>query len=608
MIRERKRIPLVCDVAVIGGGLSGVCAALAAARHGAKTVIVQNRPVFGGNASSEVRMHICGANCHARKPDLAETGIIEELLLANKAVNHTFSFSVWDLVLWSKIREQENLTHLLNTSLDEVRMEGDRIVSAVCRQMTTERIYDLQAEIFIDATGHATLGYYSGADYFMGSEARSEYGEPHAPEKADGYTMGNTILFTAQDTGSEIHFKAPPWAFKFTEESLNGRAHGNTTRDHGKNGIREEYSAASGYWWIELGGDSGNIIDRAEEINDDLHRALIGVWDHLKNDGDHGAGSYELNWIGAVPGMRESRRLTGNYVLTEDDVIANRRFPDAVAYGGWPMDIHPPRGLFDKAPPTNYIPFDGAYTIPYRCYCSRNVKNLMMAGRDISAAKMAFGSVRVMGTCAIGGQAAGTAAAMAVRLGCDPSGVGAHIDELQQTLLKDDCYIPGVTNHDPADLARSADRIHASGSLPCCGPEKIITGIARAEGNESNCWESDGIPADGGAWIALSYDAPRTFSEIRLIFDPDLNAEIMVSMTKRVQEREVKGMPPQLVKDFTVEVLRSGQTVWRKDVTDNIERLCVLPTGSPIGGDELRVTVRKTYGHANARIFEIRAY
>ena len=211
MIRKRKRIAVDCDVAVIGGGLSGVCAALAAARHGADTIIIQNRPVFGGNASSEVRMHICGANCHARKPDLAETGILEELLLANKAVNHNFSFSIWDLVIWSRIRQQKGLRYFLNTSLDEVSMDDGRIVSAVCRQSTTERIYDVRAKIFIDATGNATLGYYSGAEFRMGSEARSEYDEPHAPETADNHTMGNTILFTAQDMGENMPFRAPDW-------------------------------------------------------------------------------------------------------------------------------------------------------------------------------------------------------------------------------------------------------------------------------------------------------------------------------------------------------------------------------------------------------------
>ena len=607
MIRERKRIVLECDVAVIGGGLSGVCAALAAARHGTDTVIIQNRPVFGGNASSEVRMHICGANCHARKPDLAETGILEELLLANKAVNHNFSFSVWDLVIWSRIRQQKGLRYFLNTTLDEVTTDDGRIVSAVCRQSTTERIYEVRAKIFIDATGNATLGYYSGADFRMGSEARSEYGEPHAPEKGDNHTMGNTILFTAQDMGENMSFRAPDWAYKFTEADLVGRAHGNTTRDHGKNGIREEYSAASGYWWIELGGDSGDIIDHAEEINDDLHRSLIGVWDHLKNAGEHGAENYELNWIGAVPGIRESRRLIGDYVLTEHDVLANRRFPDAVAYGGWPMDIHPPKGLFDPAPPTNYIPFDGVYTIPYRCYYSRNVKNLMMAGRDISTGKMAFGSVRVMGTCAIGGQAVGTAAALAVRHGCDPAGIADHIGELQQTLLKDDCYIPGIRNTDEADFARSAVEISAGSWKAGFEPENVVSGVARAEDGKSHCYVSDGI-RPGGETLTLRFGQTRRFTEIRAVFDPNLNAEIMVSMTRKVQEREVKGMPPELVKDFSVEIRSGGKAVWFHCVKDNISRLCILPVPEGISGDELRVTVTATYGCPDVRIFEIRAY
>ena len=162
--------------------------------------------------------------------------------------------------------------------------------------------------------------------------------------------------------------------------------------------------------------DYNDIIEDAEDIRDELIKCVYGVWDHLKNGGDHGAQNLDLDWVGIVPGYRESRRLEGDYILTENDIRANRIFPDAVAYGGWAMDIHTPGGLHDlDRQPSNVLNFEGAYTIPYRCYYSRNMENLMMAGRDISASKIAFSSVRVMGTCAIGGQAVGTAAAMAVQ-------------------------------------------------------------------------------------------------------------------------------------------------------------------------------------------------
>ncbi len=158
------------------------------------------------------------------------------------------------------------------------------------------------------------------------------------------------------------------------------------------------------------------------------------MWDHLKNVGDHGIENYDLDWVGMIPGYRESRRLEGDYILTENDVRSNRVFPGAVAYGAWPMDIYVRGGIldFDKYP-SQVFNYDGYFSIPYRCYYSSDVPNLMMAGRDISTSKMAFGATRVMGTCAVGGQAVGTAAAMAVQRGCTPRDVELfHIAELQQ--------------------------------------------------------------------------------------------------------------------------------------------------------------------------------
>ena len=168
------------DVIVVGGGMSGVCAALAAARHGAKTAIIQNRSMFGGNASSEIRMHIVGANCHASKENLSEGGILMEILLANKARNQSQNFSVWDTVLWEKIRYQENLDMYLNTNMDHAITEGNEIKSIICHQNTTETEYEFTAKIFVDATGHGTLGSLAGATSRMGSEGKAEFIEPNA--------------------------------------------------------------------------------------------------------------------------------------------------------------------------------------------------------------------------------------------------------------------------------------------------------------------------------------------------------------------------------------------------------------------------------------------
>ena len=594
------------DVVIIGGGMSGICAALAAARHGAKTALIHARPVLGGNASSEIRMHITGANCHVGKKDLTETGILEEILLENKERNPYHSFSIWDSVLWEKVRFQENLDCYLNTSMDSAETSDNKITRVTCHQTTTETTYYFSADIFVDATGNGTLGFLSGAEYRIGSEGSNEFNEANAPKEANEYTMGNTLMFIAENMGEPIKFKKPSWAYTFTEDDLKYRGHGNMMLDHGENGVKEEYNADSGYWWIELGGTSKDIIADHERITEELYKCVYGIWDHIKNCGDHGAENYALTWVGTVPGVRESRRLVGDYLLNENDVYTNRVFDDAVAYGGWPMDEHPPMGLFHKGPPVRYINFPGAYTIPYRCYYSKNIDNLMMAGRNISTTKMALGSTRVMGTCAVGGQAVGTAAAMAIKYGCTPREVTSYITELQQTLLKDDCYIPGYINADPTDLARGAT-LSATSYIKGCEPEKVINGVTRKVGDKQNCWESNGI-SENGETISLKLPAPVELQQLRITFDPNLTNEIVPSITKKVRDRQVKGMPPELVKNYVFRVYNGKELTYSTEITDNYQRVNIHQLPTDTCGDCIEITVLETHGYSNARIFEIRGY
>ena len=607
------------DVVVIGGGLSGVCAAIASARHGAKTVLVQNRGVLGGNSSSEIRMHISGASCHSSKLNNVETGIIEELLLENKNLNYTQSFSIWDTVVLQKTRETENLDLLLNTNMNSAETKNSSITSVLCHQTTTETDFKLFGKVFIDATGHGTLGMVTGAETRMGSESRHEFGEPNAPEEENNITMGNTLLFQAVNRGKPVKFQKPFWAYSFSEEDLKYRIHGNCTAALGEGGEHAEFvegemknlpefaAMDAGYWWIELGGTYEDIIAQGEIIRDELLKCVYGVWDHIKNCSDHGAENYDLVWVGMVPGYRESRRIVGDYLLNENDIRANKVFEDAVAYGAWPMDEHVPGGIldFDKLP-SRILNFDGTYTIPYRCFYSKNIKNLMMAGRNISTTKMAFGSTRVMGTCAIGGQAAGTAAAMAVKYGCYPKEIAAHMDELQQTLLKDDCYIPGYKNTDPADLAHSAS-VSATSFVPGCEPEKVINGVSRNVGKAINYWESNPLGKDGET-LSLSLIGPHKLRELRLTFDPNLCREIMPSLTAQVRNRQVEYMPEQLVKDYSVTFYIGEKEVYSQRIEGNYQRLAVLKLPSAVIADRVSISVFSTHGHPAARIFEVRIY
>ena len=175
------------DVVVVGGGMSGLCAAIASARHGAKTALVQDRSVLGGNASSETRMHISGASCHWGKTNAAETGILMELQLENKYLNDSYNYSIWDGVLWSKALETENLDTFMNTTMERVISGVNEILAVECYQMTTERRFRFTADIYVDATGHGTLGYFAGAEYMIGRENQATYHEKSAPEKEDGY-------------------------------------------------------------------------------------------------------------------------------------------------------------------------------------------------------------------------------------------------------------------------------------------------------------------------------------------------------------------------------------------------------------------------------------
>ena len=614
MKRKIKTKNVNYDVVVVGGGLSGVCSEIASARHGAKTALIHARPVFGGNASSEIRMHVCGASANMAKPMLEEGGILYELLLENKAFNDYFNYSIWDMILYKKIREQKNLTFYLNTVMDDCQVSDNTIQSITAYQQTTETRYIINGKIFVDATGNATLGYLAGAEYRTGSEGRDEFNEPHAPSVANNNRMGNTLLFKAVDRGTSINFKRPDFAFIFTEEHLKYRTHGKISEQSKKELSKEEIQITSvgsstidtGYWWVELSGKTDDIIDEYEEIRNELVSCIYGIWDHLKNGGQHGAENYDLEWVGMLPGTRESRRLVGDYILNENDILENRQFYDAVSYGGWPMDIHTPNGLydFDKLP-SEIFSFDGAYTIPYRSYYSKNINNLMMAGRNISASKMAMGSTRVMGTCAIGGQAVGTAAAMCINLKCSPRDILNHIRELQQSLLKDDCYIPNVSNCDEPDKARSA-KIKASSEKEGFEAINVVNGVSRPTDNCSNMWASDGILKDGET-ISIDFIKSSDISQIVLIFDTNFNYSIKQTQNSKRQKQQRIGVPAELVKNYTIKLWKANAVVFEKNICNNHQRLNVIDFPS-VNCNKVTMTVTETNGCEDVHIYEVRIY
>ena len=460
------------DFVVTGGGMAGVCCAITAARLGLKTLLIQNRPVLGGPSGSECDCDADGSivggaswygNCDAK-----ETGILEELRLeAAYRYQHGWR-NHWSILLREWCEKEKCL--LLNTEVTSVQTEKDRIVSLVARTLGSELNHVVYAPIFADCTGDAFIGYDAGAEFRMGREAQAEFNESLAPEKSDNIVLGSSIFFRAVDVGHPVTFVPPEWACRFeTEDSLCYRTHRNITK---------------GYYWIECGAEYDTIADN-EQIYRKLLSILYGVWDHIKNHGDHGAENYAINWVANFPGKRESRRLTGDYIMREKDIVEHTEHPDAAAYGGWNLDLHPVKGVFRHEPPSgppNAIMCPGVYQIPFRSLYSKNIGNLMMAGRNISASHVALSSTRVMATCAVCGQAVGAAAFLMNHFQESAREIARnHMEELRYCLYRMDHTIPGVVNMDPLNLAADAF-VENDNSMPL-RLDEITEMIPLTEGN-----------------------------------------------------------------------------------------------------------------------------
>lgn len=436
------------DVTVVGGGLAGVNAAIAAARLGSTVALVNNRPVLGGNSSSEVRVWVCGATAHGVHRYARETGIMGELFVENQFRNKDGNPYFWDMVVLEAVRAEPNIRLFLNTDVHEVEADGEgherTIRSATGWMMGSERRIRFESAVYLDCTGDGLIGFLAGAKFRLGREAREEFGEEWAPLVADDITLGSTLLFYTKDVGRPVKFTAPRMAIDVTKTTIPERR----IIRSGDNGCA--------YWWIEWGGELDTVHDN-ERIRDELWSVIYGIWDYIKNSGKFDAERLTLEWVGSLPGKREYRRFEGDYVLNQNDILAQQAFEDRVAFGGWSIDLHPPQGVYASESGSKHMYADGIYHIPFRSLYSANVNNMLMAGRDISASHVAFGTTRVMATCAVIGEAAGTGAALCAAKGVSPRELHRdHLRELQQTLLRQDASIIGLRSEDEADLALKA--------------------------------------------------------------------------------------------------------------------------------------------------------
>ncbi len=446
--RLLNNLTIFSELVVVGGGISGICAAISAARLGKKVTLVQDRPILGGNASSEVRLWILGATSHMGNNNRwsREGGIIDEILVENMHRNPEGNPVIFDTILLEKVVIESNIQLLLNTAiydLDKKDAGNIASVTGFCSQNQTE--YCLCAPCFIDASGDGILGFLSGAAFRMGAESTSEFGELFAPTASYGELLGHSMYFYSKDMGKPVKYIPPSFALKDITKIPRFKTF--NAKDFGCR-----------LWWIEFGGRLDTVYD-TEQIKWELWKVVYGVWNHIKNSGDFPeAENLTLEWVGAIPGKRESRRFEGDYMLIQQDIVEQRLHEDAVTYGGWSIDLHPADGVFSEKPGCNQWHSKGIYQIPFRCLYSNNINNLFLAGRIISASHVAFASTRVMATSGSIGQAVGTAASICIDNQCNPRDIlnSGKIQELQQLLLKQGHYIPGIQRIDQLDLVKEA--------------------------------------------------------------------------------------------------------------------------------------------------------
>ena len=409
------------DFVVAGGGIAGMCAAVTAARLGCNVALVNDRPVLGGNNSSEVRVHLGG---------YSEVGPYEGLGRMIREFGHLKRGNAQPAANYEDEKKQafidgeENVTLFANCHASEVLTEGSTIKATLIKNIETGECHWLKAPLFSDCTGDGTIGYLAGAHWTMGREGRDEYGESLAPEKADSLVMGASVQWYSVETDHRTKFPEFSYGVEFNEDNCE--------------------KVTMGEWTWETGMNR-NQITEAERIRDYGLLVVYSNWSYLKNHKKDNAkwADRELGWVAYVSGKRESRRLLGDYVLKQDDIDKNVFHEDASFTTTWSIDLHFPSpdnsakfpdNEFKTATVHNWI---YPYAVPYRCLYSRNIDNLFMAGRNISQTHVALGTTRVMRTTGMMGEVVGMAASICHKYGCSPRDVyQCHLDELKPLMKK----------------------------------------------------------------------------------------------------------------------------------------------------------------------------
>ena len=539
------------DLVFIGGGIAGTCGAIAAAREGLKVILVQDRPVLGGNASSEVRLWILGATSSMGNNNRwsREGGVLSEILIENMYRNPDGNAIILDTILLEKVKNEQNLTLLLNTAVYEVVKSAPDVIKEVigfCSQNSTR--YLLSASFFCDSSGDGIVAFQAGAAFRMGAESKDEFDEGFAPDKEYGELLGHSIYFFTKDAGRPITFTAPSYALKDVSSIVKYRSY--DTSVHGCK-----------LWWLEYGGRL-DTIHQTEEIKWELWKVIYGIWDHVKNSGKYPeAENLTLEWVGQIPGKRESRRFEGDYILSQKDVVEQREHSDAVSYGGWSLDLHPADGVFSEKPGCNQWHSKGVYQIPLRSMYSKNIKNLWLAGRIISASHVAFGSSRVMATVSYSAQVIGIATQYCLKNGITPSKLAnsEKVQELRQELMQKGHFIPGL--------------------------EPVKTNLAHSASlSASSEFKLTELKSDG-SWQKLEYSTAQILpaaigDKIKISFNIDAKESTSLTMQLRVSAKPINYSPEIILESREISV-SSGKSILTTDFAhistkDQYVFVCIL--------------------------------
>lgn len=443
------------DLVVVGGGMAGICTAITSARYGCKVAFIQDRPVLGGNNSSEVRVGLSGlirkkpypeignlvdqldpvghwtlrdAN---KQPELERSKLVKEIIGKHpeKKIHNAGPASNYeDDKKLGYVLAEKNIALFLNTRANGVEMKAGRIAAVIGQNIRTGEKIKVRGRIFADCTGDGNVGALAGADYRIGRESKDQTQEKLAPSVEDNLVMGTSVQWNTRREKEDSDFPETPWAIGFTTKSC--------------------VQATRGDWNWETGSRL-NHATQMEEIRDYALRVVFGNWSVLKNTPfpkwKKKYGKRRLNWVAYIGGKRESRRLMGEFVLKQQDIVEAKPYPDASVTTTWSIDLHYPKKPICACDAFQSIARHiriKPYPIPYRCFYSRNVPNLMMAGRNISVTHVALGTVRVQRTTGMMGEVVGMANSIMKEHNCLPGDVYTdHLDELKQLMTEG---VPGA--------------------------------------------------------------------------------------------------------------------------------------------------------------------